>query len=115
MNAPISAGLSNVEIAQLAQRLGEINNKDALSLEGVDGLFCALVGSPDIVPPNEYLPVILGGALSESGTFAELEDADATLSRTKTSTTITPRRMFGRISSWEGSFWDNTDITETRS
>jgi uncharacterized protein len=76
----MSAGLSNVEIAQLAQRLGEINNPDALSLEGVDGLFCALVGSPDIVPPNEYLPVILGGALSESGAFTELEDADATLS-----------------------------------
>jgi uncharacterized protein len=51
-----------------------------LSLEGVDGLFCALVGSPDMVPPSEYLPVILGGGAEQSAAFADLNDADATLS-----------------------------------
>ena len=64
MNAPIRAGLTDVEIAQ---RLGEINNPDALSLEGVHGLFCALVGSPDFVPPSGYLPVILGGEPGANG------------------------------------------------
>ena len=77
---PGSELLSEIEIAQLAQRLGEIANPDAMSLEGVDGLFCALVGSPDIVLPSEYLPVILGGVPGESGAFANVEDGDATLS-----------------------------------
>ncbi len=80
MNLPGSELLSETEIAQLAQRLGEIMNPDALSLEGVDGLFCALVASPDMVPPSEYLAVILGGEPGDSGSFADLEDADATLS-----------------------------------
>ena len=80
MNVPGSELLSETEIAQLARCLGEIENPDALSLEGVDGLFCALVASPDMVPPSEYLPVILGGEPGDSGSFADLDEAGATLS-----------------------------------
>ena len=80
VNVPGSELLSEADIAQLAQRLGAINNPNALSLEGVDGLFCALVGSPDLVSPSEYVPVILGGEAGESGAFADLDDAGATMS-----------------------------------
>jgi hypothetical protein len=40
MNAPELGGLSETGIEQLAARLAQITNSAALSLEGVDGLFC---------------------------------------------------------------------------
>jgi uncharacterized protein len=80
MNAPGLGGLSEAEIEQLAARLAQITNPAALSLEGVDGLFCALVASPEMVPPSEYLPIILGSEPGESQAFADLEDANATMS-----------------------------------
>jgi hypothetical protein len=48
--------LEEAEIERLAGRLVGIENADALSLEGVDGLFCALIASPESVLPSEYLP-----------------------------------------------------------
>jgi uncharacterized protein len=66
MNAALPAPLSDAEIDDLATRLTAIRNPDSLSLEGVDGLFCALIASPDLVSPSEYLPVILGGEPGES-------------------------------------------------
>jgi uncharacterized protein len=56
------------------------SNQDALSLEGVDRLFCALIASPDTVLPSEYLPVILGRDLGDSQAFADIEDANVTMS-----------------------------------
>ena len=32
-----------------------------MNLEELDGFLCALICSPDLVPPSEYLPVIWGG------------------------------------------------------
>jgi uncharacterized protein len=64
--------LSEAEIEQLAARLAANTNTDALSLEGVDGLFCALIASPAMVLPQEYLPVILGEAMDESGLLGDL-------------------------------------------
>ena len=80
MNTPIDAALSAGEIDQLAARLDAIENPDALSLEGVDGLFCALIASPASVLPSVYLPVILGAEPANSGAFADLADAQATMS-----------------------------------
>jgi uncharacterized protein len=80
MNAPGLGGLSEDEIELLAERLAAIDNSEALSLEGVDGLFCALIASPDAVLPSEYLPVIFGGEPEDSGAFADLEDANLTMS-----------------------------------
>ncbi len=60
MNAPGMQPLSDAELDQLSEQLGRIKNADALTLEGVDGLFCALIASPESVSPSEYLPVILG-------------------------------------------------------
>jgi uncharacterized protein len=80
VNTRLSAGLSDAEIEQLSNRLAQIANPDTLSLEGVDGLFCALIASPESVLPSEYLPVILGAEPGESGAFADLEDANLTMS-----------------------------------
>lgn len=64
--------LSEAEIAQLAACLAANANSDALSLEGVDGLFCALIASPTVILPQEYIPVILGEAMGESGLLGDL-------------------------------------------
>ena len=72
--------LSDAEIDQLAERLVGIKNDGSLTLEGVDGLFCALVASPDSVPLSGYLPLILGGEPGNSRAFADPADANRTLS-----------------------------------
>jgi uncharacterized protein len=60
MTGPSREDLSEAEIEQLVALLAAIRNPGALSLEAVDGLFCALIASPALVMPHEYLPVILG-------------------------------------------------------
>jgi uncharacterized protein len=76
----LPSALPEFEVDQLAARLALLAHSDALSLEGVDGLFCALIASPDLVAPSEYLPVILGGAPADSQAFADLADANTTMS-----------------------------------
>jgi uncharacterized protein len=71
--------LSETEIERLATRLSANKNANALSLEGVDGLFCALIASPTMTGPSAYLPVILGGEPENSKAFADPEDANDTL------------------------------------
>jgi len=78
--APGLEALSEAEIDQLAERLERIANPDALSLEGMDGLFCALIASPIHVPPSAYLPVILGGDLGHGEFFKDIDDANVTVS-----------------------------------
>ncbi len=74
---------SEAEIERLATLLSANPNLEALSLEGVDGLFCALVASPAMVMPHEYLPVILGGNLGEGmlGDLAGVQELMALLMR----------------------------------
>jgi yecA family protein len=48
-----------------------------MTLEGVDGLFCALIASPRTVLPNEYLSTIFG---ADANAFADIEAANATMS-----------------------------------
>jgi yecA family protein len=55
--------LSARELSQLRTFLGEVPNPSALSLEGMDGLFCALIAGPAWVTPSEYLPLVWGGVL----------------------------------------------------
>lgn len=74
------SALAESEIDELASRLSKLRNPDALSLEAVDGLFCALIASPDLVSPSEYLPVILGGDPGDSQAHADLADANTTMS-----------------------------------
>jgi uncharacterized protein len=68
----VSPSLSEAEIERLAALLAANRNPEALSLEGVDGLFCALIASPALVMPHEYLPVILGGTLEAGGLLGDL-------------------------------------------
>jgi uncharacterized protein len=80
MSTALNPLLSEAEIEDLAQRLKRIQTAGALSLEGVDGLFCALVASSELTAPSDYLPVILGSDPGQSGGFADLDDANATMS-----------------------------------
>ena len=61
MNAPLSVQ----ELDQLGRFLGQVTNHSALSLEGTDGLFCALIAGPAWVAPSEYLPLLWGGPLAD--------------------------------------------------
>ena len=72
MNGTVSPSLSQAEVERLAALLAANRNPGALSLEGIDGLFCALIASPALVMPHEYLPVILGGTLGEGGLIDDL-------------------------------------------
>jgi uncharacterized protein len=72
--------LSDADLDALAEFLGGNTNPDALTLEGMDGLFCALIASPQSVPPHEYLPVIWGGELPDESAFASLEEANEHMS-----------------------------------
>jgi uncharacterized protein len=76
----VTAPLSKADIARLATRLAANKSPTALSLEGVDGLFCALIASPTLIGPSAYLPVILGGDPENTRAFADLNDANDTLS-----------------------------------
>jgi uncharacterized protein len=75
-----SQALTDSETERLATRLSKNSNPDALSLEAVDGLFCALIASPDVVGPSQYMAVILGDESGNSMAFADLKDAGDTLS-----------------------------------
>jgi uncharacterized protein len=74
---PDRARLSEVELERLAAFLSGLKNKNALSLEGLDGFFCALVAGPDLVAPSEYLPVVWGGELPDENAFESEEAASA--------------------------------------
>jgi uncharacterized protein len=53
------------ELGQLCRFLSQVTNPSALSLEGMDGLFCALISGPAWVTPSEYLPLLWGGPLPD--------------------------------------------------
>ena len=74
MSSTLQQGLSEAEIDTLAERLAANPNPDALSVEAIDGLFCALIASPRSVMPHEYLPAILGGTLGEAGMLGDLAE-----------------------------------------
>ena len=52
--------LSDVELDRLAAFLENLNPPAMATMESVDGLFAALICSPAMVMPNEYLPVVFG-------------------------------------------------------
>jgi uncharacterized protein len=66
MEQNLGLPLSDFEFDRLAMILGGFRGDDAIStLEGVDGFFAALLCSPSLVMPSEYLPEIWGGDLHE--------------------------------------------------
>jgi uncharacterized protein len=80
MSVPEIEPLSDAELDELSERLAGVKRKDALSLESLDGFFCALIASPRSVSPSEYLPIILGGQMPNDGGFASLDEANVTVS-----------------------------------
>jgi uncharacterized protein len=72
-----SQPLSDVELDRLSDVLKRVGDKRAMNLEQMDGFLSALICSPDLVPPSEYLPVIWGDDIVLEDEFAEkpiLED-----------------------------------------
>jgi len=55
--------LTDAELDQLDEILQRVNPGKTMSLEELDGFFCALICSPEAVPPSEYMPQIFGGEL----------------------------------------------------
>ena len=53
--------LSVQEFEQLGRFLSQVTNPTALSLESMDGLFCALIAGPAWITPSEHLPLLWGG------------------------------------------------------
>src|ERR1700704_5617096 len=72
--------LSESEYDHMSAVLDRFEGERAMNLEMLDGFFAALICSPDMVPPSEYLPEIWGEdmpdeALSDRGelqTFLDL-------------------------------------------
>jgi uncharacterized protein len=71
--------LSDAERERLAHYLAAIGNPDTLTLEGMDGLFCALIAGPDLILPSEYLPVVWGGDLPNHSAFTDLAQVNVFL------------------------------------
>lgn len=59
------APLGVPELGQLGRFFSQVTNPSSLSLEGMDGLFCALIAGPAWVTPSEYLPLLWGGPLPD--------------------------------------------------
>jgi len=76
----MSQALSERELDELAKRLEYLKNPESLSLEGVDGLFCALIASPQSVPPSGYVAAIVGDLSGQRKMMASPDDANLTLS-----------------------------------
>ena len=56
-----SQPLTDAELERLTAVLTRFGDKHAMNLEQLDGFLAALICSPELVPPSEYLPVIWGG------------------------------------------------------
>jgi uncharacterized protein len=56
-----SQPLTDAEFERLTAVLTRFGDKRAMNLEQLDGFLSALICSPELVPPSEYLPVIWGG------------------------------------------------------
>lgn len=68
--------LTESEIQRLDDFLYSVNPDEGMSMEELDGFFCALICSPELVLPSEYLPVMWGG---KSPAFKDVEEAQAIL------------------------------------
>ncbi len=75
----LDAPLTEVELDRLDEFLEGCKGGQAMSLEELDGFFTALVAGPEIVMPSEYLPLVLGGEMSQTCDFETIEEANEVL------------------------------------
>ncbi|MGA8556478.1 MAG: UPF0149 family protein [Candidatus Acidiferrales bacterium] len=68
--------LTDAEFDRLGEFLKGCAAGKSMNVEELDGFFAALVAGPEIVMPNEYLPVVFGGEMSDSHEFGSLEEAN---------------------------------------
>ena len=68
--------LSSTEFAELEAFLARCGGSEPMSLEALDGFFCALVVGPETILPREYLPVLAGGSRTAAAhVFESVEEA----------------------------------------
>lgn len=68
--------MTDAELERLGAYLNKLTSPERLTLEGLDGLFCALITGPDLVLPSEYLPVVWGGEMADEDAFESEEQAN---------------------------------------
>jgi uncharacterized protein len=68
------------EICELGDFLLKANEGNCLTIDGLDGFFCALICGRDLVQPSEFLPVVFGDENEGSPIFASAEEANHYLS-----------------------------------
>jgi uncharacterized protein len=79
MQPALSAPLTDAELDRLDDFLYFSNPGEAMSLEEIDGFFCALICGPELVPPSEPLPHVFGGELVQGRGFKTIEEAQELL------------------------------------
>jgi len=62
--------ITDAELERLTAVLKRFGDKRAMNLEQLDGFLSALICSPELVPPSEYLPVIWGGDIALEDQFS---------------------------------------------
>jgi uncharacterized protein len=73
--------LNDAECARLDAVLSRFRSEYAMNnLEEIDGFFAALICSPDVAKPSDYLPEIWGGEMSEYEAFADRQELQDFLS-----------------------------------
>jgi uncharacterized protein len=71
--------LSERDVSRLSDFLDSVPDNAAMTIEEMDGFFCALIVGPDVVFPSEYLPILLGGNPGDTHAFRTMREANRTL------------------------------------
>jgi len=66
--------LTEPELDRLGEFLKGCGGGEAMNVEELDGFFAALVASPDVLMPSEYLPEVFGCEM-DAHEFGSLEEA----------------------------------------
>lgn len=71
--------LTDAEYDRIAALLNRFHSEHSMNLEMLDGFFVALICSPEMVPPSEYLPQIWGGNSAENGVMSDPKEWETVL------------------------------------
>ena len=71
--------LTDAEMQFLEDFLARLPSPDALTVEGMDGLFCALLAGPTSFMPSAYLPLVWGVQSPDEPVFQDLTEANTVL------------------------------------
>ena len=73
--------LNDTECDRIHTALSRFRSESAMkNLEEIDGFFAALICSPELAKPSEYLPEIWGGEIADDEAFADQQGAQDFLS-----------------------------------